>query len=222
MITEDFHSLRKQMIDQQLIPRGISDVNVLNSMNNVPREKFVPFKLIPFAYQDSALPIGDEQTISQPFMVSYMAQEAFLKPEDKVLEVGTGCGYSAAVLSNLVQVVYSTEIIRSLADNTRSRLQALGYNNIIVQHSDGSVGLPSEAPFDAILVTASAPSVPHELKEQLAINGRLIIPVVDKNSEALYRFTKLDANCYEEEYLEEVRFVPLTGKGGWFSPNLTD
>lgn len=210
-----FVQKRSEMVEKQLMPRGITNRNVLESMSAVPRHDFVPPALKKQAYDDNPLPIGYQQTISQPYIVAFMAQAAQLKPTDIVLEIGTGCGYAAAVLSKLVKKVYSIEFVPELALEAKKRLHTLGYSNIVVVEGDGSLGLKNHAPFNAILVTAGAPIIPEPLKEQLAINGRLIIPVGEHAHQKLVRITHLDQTHYQEERLQAVRFVPLRGEHGW-------
>ena len=204
---------------QQIHQHGVSNKAVLNAMNEVPRHCFLPDKMRSLAYMDSALPIGQGQTISQPFMVAHMAEQAQLKPSDKVLDIGTGCGYAAAVFATIVSSgrVCSVGIIPELAEGATNTLKDLGFDNVKVFLSDGSVGLPDESPFDAIIVAASAHHVPLHLKEQLSIGGRLIIPVYDsiEGFDKLKRVTRLTERDFSEDVLTAVRFVPLTGEQGW-------
>lgn len=211
----DFQEARSCMVKKQLWERGIRDERVLQSMSSVPRHLFVPLSLKTQAYDDTPLPIGYGQTISQPYMVALMAEAAQLKSSDIVLDIGTGSGYAAAVLSNLAKKVYSIELVSELAEEAKTRLKECGYSNVNVIQGDGSIGFKAYAPFDAILVAAGAPIVPHSLKEQLAINGRLIIPVGKELFQKLLRITRVDQNHYEEETLDSVRFVPLKGQEGW-------
>lgn len=211
-----FKDLRKQMIDYQLTARGLHDQNVLNAVNAVPREEFVPTDLVEFAYKDSPLPIAASQTISQPYIVALMTAALQLKPSDRVLEVGTGSGYAAAVLAEIVNDVYSIERHKILADTARTRLEELGYKNIQVLYGDGTLGWPEHAPFDAIVVAAGGPDVPETLKQQLAIGGRLVIPVgTSLRTQKLVRVRRISEDKYEEEDLGGVRFVPLIGAAGW-------
>lgn len=212
----DFEIMRDLMIEDQLRPMGISDPAVLAAMREVPREEFVPSELRRFAYEDGPLPIGDGQTISQPFMVAYMTQELELGIDDRVLEIGTGSGYAAAVLSRIVREVHSVERLAGLAASARERLRSLGYLNIRVHVGDGSLGLPEHAPYDAVVVTAGAPWVPKQLKEQLAVGGRLVIPVgTHPELQFLVRVRRLKEDNYGIEQLMAVRFVPLIGADGW-------
>ena len=212
----DFTELREQMIRHQLTARGVKDDAVLNAINMVPREKFVPTELIEFAYQDSPLPIAASQTISQPYIVALMIAGLELKPEDKVLEVGTGSGYAAAILSKLAREVFTIERHKVLADSARVTLHHFGYKNVLVFQADGTLGLPKEAPFDAIVVAAGGPCVPEILKHQLAIGGRMVIPVGSTlHSQKLLRIRRVSQNEFLQENLGDVRFVPLIGAAGW-------
>jgi protein-L-isoaspartate(D-aspartate) O-methyltransferase len=204
------------MVEVQLVRRGIRDRRVLDAMREVPRERFVETGFEEFAYEDGALPIADEQTISQPYIVALMTEAAELKPGDKVLEVGTGSGYAAAIASRLTRKVHTIERHGALAEVATERLAALRYTNVSVHTGDGTRGLPEEAPFDAILVAAGGPSVPDALKQQLAVGGRLVIPVGDSEGhQSLLRFTRQFEADYEEETLGALRFVPLIGAQGW-------
>jgi protein-L-isoaspartate(D-aspartate) O-methyltransferase len=168
---------RRHMVAGQLASRGIRDPAILDAMSEVPREEFVPRDLVEFAYEDAPLPIDESQTISQPYIVARMIQALELGPGDRVLEVGAGSGYAAAVLSRIAAEVFTIERHKSLADSAGERCRRLGYDNVHVRHGDGSLGWPEEAPFDAIVVAAGGPDVPRPLKEQLAPGGRLVIPV---------------------------------------------
>ena len=172
-----FEYLRKQMIDYQLVARGLRDQTVLNAVSAVLREKFIPTDLVEFAYSDSPLPIAASQTISQPYIVALMTAALELKPDERALEVGTGSGYAAAVLAEIAKEVYTIERHKILANTARKRLEELGYKNIQVLYGDGTLGWPEHAPFDAIVVAAGGPDVPETLKQQMAIGGRLVIPV---------------------------------------------
>jgi protein-L-isoaspartate(D-aspartate) O-methyltransferase len=204
------------MIDYQLAARGLHDQSVLDAVNAVPREEFVPTDLVEFAYSDAPLPIAASQTISQPYIVALMSAALELKPGERVLEVGTGSGYAAAVLAEITTDVYTIERHKILADTARSRLEELGYRNIQVLYGDGTLGWPEHAPFDAIVVAAGGPDVPESLKEQLAIGGRLVIPVGSSlRTQKLLRVRRISENEYQEEDLGDVRFVPLIGAAGW-------
>lgn len=202
------------MVEQQLKRRGISDPRVLAAMARVPRHAFVPKVAEPVAYADAALPIGHGQSISQPYIVALMAEAAQIGPEDRVLEIGTGSGYGAAVLACLAKEVYSIERQRELLEEARERLAALGYHNVHLTCGDGTTGWPEHAPYDAILVTAAAPDVPAPLAEQMVEGGRLVIPIGTRSGQTLMRFT-YHADGVEEEPLVEVRFVPLIGEHGF-------
>ena len=213
---DDFAALRERMIKEQLEARGLRDPAVLAAMRAVPREEFVPRQLRSLAYEDRPLPISEGQTISQPYMVAYMAEVLALTGGERVLEIGTGSGYAAAVLSRLVPMVLSVERLAGLASTARERLQMLGFTNITVQVGDGSLGWPPSAPFDAIVVTAGAREVPAALLEQLAIGGRLVIPVGSRpTAQSLIRVRREGAVDYRQETLMEVMFVPLIGAAGW-------
>ncbi|WP_026808923.1 protein-L-isoaspartate(D-aspartate) O-methyltransferase [Arenibacter latericius] len=201
---------RINMVNRQLIARGIKDPSTLEAMRVVPRHKFVPNKIVKQAYNDHALPIGNDQTISQPYIVAFMTESLKLSPTDKVLEIGTGSGYQAAVLAKMVSSVYTIEIIKNLAYSAIGRLDSLGYNNVMVKWGDGYHGWPEEAPFDAIMVTAGAEEVPKPLISQLKNGGRMVIPVDDKDGGTyLIRLTKHDEKL-KKEILAPVRFVPFT------------
>ena len=211
-----FEDLRKQMIDYQLAARGLHDQSVLDAVNAVPREEFVPTDLVEFAYSDAPLPIAASQTISQPYIVALMTAALELKPDDRVLEVGAGSGYAAAILAEIAKEVYTIERHKILADTARSRLEQLGYGNIQVLFGDGTLGWPEHAPFDAIVVAAAGPDVPENLKKQLAIGGRLVIPAGSSlHTQKLLRVRRISENEYQEEDLGGVRFVPLIGAAGW-------
>ena len=210
-----FDELRHRMVDEQLVARGIHDQRVLNAVAQVRREEFVPSPLQLEAYEDWPLPIGSGQTISQPFTVAYMIEALQLKGPENVLEVGTGCGYAAAVLSCLAREVHTVERVRELALTGRQRLEQLGYNNVSVHAVDGSLGLPRFSPFDAIVVTAGAPVLPAPYADQLRDGGRIVIPIGGApNRQRLYRFTKRGGGLVEND-LGSFAFVPLIGQHGW-------
>lgn len=212
----DFAYLRELMIREQLEYRGLHNQAVLAAMRSVPREEFVPRHLIEVAYSDGPLPIGEGQTISQPYMVAYMTEALELAETDKVLEIGTGSGYAAAVLSRIVTRVQSVERIEGLAVSARQRLERLGFTNIDVHVGDGSLGWPPSAPYDAIVVTAGAPEVPAPLLSQLSIGGRLVIPVGrNQTFQSLLRVRRYGEKEYRQENLMGVMFVPLIGAAGW-------
>lgn len=191
---------------------GIQDPAVLLAIRTVPRSSFVREDLVEHAYADTALPIGEGQTISQPYIVALMAEALELKPTDRVLEIGTGSGYGAAILSRIAGEVFTIERIESLARTAARRLQRLGYTNVHVRHGDGTLGWPEYAPYDAIAVTAAAPDVPAPLLEQLASGGRLVIPLgTDPDAQLLVRIRKTRDGRLTREELEYVRFVPLVG-----------
>lgn len=206
---------RQRMVDLQIAGRGIRDPYVLGAMREVPREVFVAEGFEQFAYEDGALPIGAGQTISQPYIVALMIEAAGIEPGDIVLEVGAGSGYAAAVMGRIAKTAYGIERHASLAEEAGRRLAALGYDNVVIQVGDGTRGLPEKAPFDAILVAAGAPEVPDALKQQLAIGGRLVIPVGGGEGQTLRKVTRVAEHRYEEENLGGVAFVPLIGEHGW-------
>jgi protein-L-isoaspartate(D-aspartate) O-methyltransferase len=202
-------SARNRMVDVQIAERGISDPRVIAAMRLVPREAFVAPELLEFAYDDGPLPIGEGQTISQPYVVALMTQAAELTPDNRVLEVGAGSGYAAAVLSRIVKKVYAIERHSSLARDAAERFRRLSYANITLRVADGSEGWSEEAPFDAILVAAGSVTIPRALKAQLAIGGRMIIPVGDPGDQNLLKIVRRGETQFDEESLGAVRFVPL-------------
>lgn len=207
---------RRRMVRRQIAGRGIADRRVLAAMEKVPREAFLPDALQEFAYEDTPLPIGEGQTISQPYIVARMAEAADIGPVDRVLEIGAGSGYAAAVLGELAGRVFTIERHRALADLARARLAQLGYDNVEVRTGDGTLGWPEQAPFDAIIATAGGPRVPEAWRAQLAAEGRLVMPVGETPThQRLIRLTRTDPGTWHGEEIEEVRFVPLIGEQGW-------
>jgi len=206
---------RKRMIDKDLIPRGIKDQKVLDAMLKVPRHLFVGDSQRMNAYEDHPLPIGEGQTISQPFIVALMTQALTLKGKESVLEIGTGSGYQTAILAELAGRVYSVERIPSLTGKARTAIDSLGYRNVLVKLSDGTMGWEEYAPYDRILVTAGSPSVPQPLLDQLAPGGILVIPVGSNSIQELMRVRKLADGSTREENLGGCVFVRLVGKHGW-------
>jgi protein-L-isoaspartate(D-aspartate) O-methyltransferase len=205
------------MVERDIAQRGVTDVKVLEALRTVPRERFLPDRLAEFAYDDTPLPIEEGQTISQPLIVAAMAAAAELTPESRVLEIGAGSGYGAAVLGHIAAEVWTIERHEPLATQARERLEDLGYDNVHVVYGDGTLGLPERRPFDAIVVTAGAPMVPEALIEQLAEGGRMVIPVgPDSRGQRLLRIRRRGADIVEED-LGPVRFVPLIGEQGWKS-----
>jgi len=204
----DFAAQRQRMVTEQLKARGISDERVLNAMNKVPREEFVPPDSRAGSYEDGPLPIGYGQTISQPYIVAFMTEQLRLKPSDRVLEIGTGSGYQAAILAELVSEVYSIEIVEPLAKNAEATLQRLGYENVHVKIGDGYKGWPEVAPFDAIIVTCAPDKVPQPLVDQLKDDGRMVIPVGDRFAQELYLLEKKNGQLKQSATLP-VRFVPM-------------
>ena len=207
---------RLEMVKRQIVGRGVKDPRVLAAMREVPREAFVPEEIRERAYEDGPLPIGDGQTISQPYVVAWMVEALDLGEGDRVLEIGAGSGYAAAVLASLAHQVYTVERLPALADSARQRLAALGYDNVEVRCDDGTLGWEEHAPYDAILVSAGAPEVPANLLDQLAEGGRLVIPVgEDRRVQRLLRYVRKDGSDFEHGELGRVQFVPLIGSGGW-------
>ena len=210
----DTAELRQWMVDRQLKARGIGNGHVLAAMREVPREAFVPDRLREFAYEDGPLPIGEEQTISQPYIVALMIEAAGVAPGHRVLEVGAGSGYAAAVMSRIAARVFAIERHETLAAEANERVADLGYDNLTIIAGDGSLGLPDEAPFDAILVAAGGDKVPEPLKQQLAIGGRLVVPVGGETLQSLLCVTRTGEDEWSEDDLGGVRFVPLIGAFG--------
>jgi len=202
------------MVQEQLIPRGITDRRVLEALVKVPRHLFVPEALWHQAYSDRPLPIGYGQTISQPYIVALMTEALELQGDERVLEVGTGSGYQAAILAELAKQVYSVERMPELARRARRILDRLGYGNVLIRVGDGSKGWPERAPFDAIIVTAGAPKVPKALLQQLKVGGRMVIPVGDEHSQELLKIVRLK-DGFQQEELGGCRFVKLIGEEGW-------
>jgi len=204
------------MRDRQLVARGIHDPAVLQAMVDVPRERFVPDEHSALAYADTPLPIGHGQTISQPYIVALMIEALEPGPDDRVLEIGGGSGYAAAVLSRVVKQVYTVERLQPLCERAERVLRELDYRNVEVVCADGTIGWPEAAPYDGILVAAGGPDIPRSLKAQLAPGGRLVIPVgAERTQQSLIRVTRTAEDEYEVEHLTEVRFVPLIGSEGW-------
>ena len=212
----DFAKLRDGMVDLQIARRGVRSRLVLDAMRTVPREVFLPEPLREFAYEDAPLPIAEGQTISQPYIVALMTDALALEGGEKVLEIGTGSGYAAAVLSRIARNVYTVERIGQLAEKAAAVLAKLGYSNVHVLHADGTRGWPDHAPYDAIVVAAGGPEVPESLKTQLKIGGRLVIPVgADRRVQELLRVIRVSEDQYQTEDIADVRFVPLVGEEGW-------
>lgn len=209
-----FRVQREELIDE-LTQKGISDLSVIKAIGRIPREKFIPVTMQHFAYKDVALPIGYEQTISQPYTVAYMTQQLNIKkPGMKILEIGTGSGYQAAVLYEMGCDVYSIERNLDLHHRTTKLFDKLGIR-VHAKYGDGTIGWKDFAPFDGIIVTAGSPSIPQKLKEQLIVGGRMIIPVGDRVSQKLLLFKKISEEEFETETIPEFAFVPLIGREGW-------
>ena len=209
-----YDMLREMMVATQLVARGIKDTHVLEAMNKVPRHLFIPEALWARAYEDVALPIGEGQTISQPYMVAVMTELLELSGDEKVLEIGTGSGYQAAVLSELAHEVFTIERVPVLADESRARLAGLGYNNVTVLTGDGSKGLEDKAPFDRIIITAAAPELPEILVKQLKEDGIIVAPVGERFSQVVIKGRK-KKGVLAEEFHTPCVFVPLIGEYGW-------
>ncbi|MGQ9509605.1 MAG: protein-L-isoaspartate(D-aspartate) O-methyltransferase [Thermodesulfobacteriota bacterium] len=210
----DFPKAREKMVEEQIVARGIRDSRVIAAMKKIPRHLFVEEALQNQAYSDHPLPIGEKQTISQPYMVALMTEALQLTGKERILEIGTGSGYQTAILAELAQEVYSIERIRSLAIKARKLLYELGYYHVEIKIFDGTAGWPEKSPFDAILVTAGAPDIPPPLYDQLAMGGRLVIPVGNAYGQDLLRVTKTKEGPKKED-LGGCRFVKLIGKYGW-------
>lgn len=210
----DFQNLRDLMVETQLISRGIRDSRVLDAMRRVPRHLFIDESLWYKAYDDMALPVGEGQTISQPYMVAIMTELLELKGDEKVLEIGTGSGYQAAILAELSGDVYTVERVRSLSERAREILTRLGYSNIHFRTGDGTLGWPEAAPFDRILITAGSPRIPEPHIEQLSDRGIIVAPVGDRFSQTLIKAVKQERRMMEQYHTPCV-FVPLIGKYGW-------
>lgn len=214
---QDFYiQSKRDMLKKQIQARGVTDPQVLEAMGSVPRHEFVPKHLQPYAYEDRPLPIGQGQTISQPYIVAFMTQALRLQKNESVLEIGTGLGYQAAVLSRIATRVFTVEYLEELAEQARECLSRMEYHNVYLKICDGTEGWPEYAPYKGIIVTASGPEVPESLKEQLDIGGRLVMPVGNyRFGQYLLRLTKGYYRDFQEERLLDVAFVPLRGKYGW-------
>lgn len=213
----DNEQLRLRMVETQIASRNVYDRGVLEAMSAVPRELFVPEPIRHLAYEDSPLPIGEGQTISQPYIVALMTQAAGVDRNSVVLDIGTGSGYAAAVFSRIVRQVYTIERIQSLHEKAREQFQKLGYANIEAKVGDGTLGWPEKGPFDAIVVTAGSPVIPEALVAQLKDQGCIVIPVGDLHGQELVRLRKQPNGQLSREVLDYVRFVPLIGEEGWHS-----
>ena len=213
-MSHDFKLARERMVKNQLASRGVADEGVLQAMGKTPRHLFISEALAGEAYNDHPVPIGEKQTISQPYIVALMTEALELKGKENTLEIGTGSGYQTAILAELSSRVYTIERIKSLLVDARKLLAQLGYSNVLFKAFDGTLGWKEYAPFDAIMVTAGAPSLPEPLMDQLADNGRMVIPVGDRYTQELIKVTKKGENL-EQESLGGCRFVDLIGIHGW-------
>lgn len=212
----DFDHARQTMVTRQVAARGVNDERVLAAMRRVPRERFVPGELRELAYDDTALPLTDGQTISQPYIVAVMAEAAEIEPDDRVLEIGAGSGYAAAVLAEMAREVVTIERKPSLARRARRNLSEAGYREVKVITGDGTLGWPEAAPFDAILAAAGGSHIPPAWKDQLAVGGRLVMPVGETSRrQSLRKILRTGLDRFEEEDLGQVVFVPLVGAEGW-------
>lgn len=211
----EYYSKRQQMVDTQLIPRGIHDIRVLNAMRKIPRHLFLDEALWPQAYEDHPLPIGEKQTISQPYMVALMTEALQLKGKEKILEIGTGSGYQTAILAELAEQVYTIERIPVIARRARKTFDELKYTNIVITISDGTRGWQEHAPYDGIIVTAAAPRTPNPLFEQLEIGCKLVIPIGDEHFQDLMLYIKEGEDTHKEENYGGCRFVKLIGEHSW-------
>jgi protein-L-isoaspartate(D-aspartate) O-methyltransferase len=213
-MVDKYKHLREWMVESQIVERGIRDKRVIEVMKKVPRHLFVPEDIIESAYDDRALPIGYGQTISQPYIVALMTELLELKGDNKVLEIGTGSGYQAAILAELVKEVYTIERVEPLAEEAKRRFEKLGLKNIKVYVKDGTEGLPDESPFDKIIITAATPDIPQPLVEQLKEGGIIVAPVGERYSQYMLKAIKKGKEL-ERSYLIPVAFVPLIGRYGW-------
>lgn len=210
----NFEKERKRMVEEQIVGRGVKDERVLAAMRKVPRHEFLPEAIRGMAYQDSALPLGEAQTMSQPYMVAVMSELLGLSGIERVLEIGTGSGYQAAVLAELCGKVYTVERIKILADRARATLDRLGYRSVAIKVYDGTYGWKDMAPFDAIIVTAGSPDIPAPLVEQLKEGGRMVIPVGERYGQMLMKVVKTPEGPITDQSIPCV-FVPLIGNHGW-------
>ncbi len=205
---------RNRMVDEQIVTRGVTDARVLAALRKVPRHAFLPEAIRGMAYSDNALPLGEGQTMSQPYMVAIMSELLALTGSERVLEIGTGSGYQAAVLAELCEKVYTVERIKVLADRARENLDRLGYRTVAIKVYDGTYGWKEQAPFDAIMVTAGSPDIPAPLVEQLTEGGRMVIPVGDRYGQILTKIVRTGGTTVTERSIPCV-FVPLIGNHGW-------
>jgi len=210
----NFEKERRRMVDEQIVGRGVQDGRVLAVLRKVPRHEFLPEAMRGMAYADNALPIGEGQTMSQPYMVALMTELLGLAGKERVLEIGTGSGYQAAVLAELCEKVYTVERVKGLAEKARATLDRLGYKNVAIKVYDGTYGWKEMAPFDAVIVTAGAPEIPAPLVEQLAEGGRLVVPVGERYSQMLLKIVKTAEGTVTQKSIPCV-FVPLIGNHGW-------
>lgn len=211
----EYSATRQKMVETQLLPRGIKDSRVIAAMKKVPRHLFLDEALWPEAYEDHPVPIGEKQTISQPFIVAIMSETLKLNGKEKILEIGTGSGYQTAILAELAEQVYSIERLPSIAKRARKILDELKYSNIVITIGDGTLGWKDHSPYDGIIVTAAAPYPPQTLLEQLKIGGRLVIPIGDESTQDLTLYIRESEGDYNKESYGGCRFVKLIGEQGW-------
>jgi protein-L-isoaspartate(D-aspartate) O-methyltransferase len=211
---DEFEHIRELMVSNQIARRGVDAPRVLEAMRSVPRHRFVPSESQNYAYDDFPIPIGQGQTISQPYIVALMTQLLQLEGDEKVLEIGTGSGYQAAILASLAKTVHTVEMLPELSERADKILAELGFSNIHMHIGDGSLGWPKAAPYHGILVTAAAPKLPQALLDQLSENGKLVIPVGDRGSQVLQVWERVQAGFNHEDIIP-VAFVPLRGESGW-------
>ena len=211
----ELQALRDEMVRYQIAARGVRSPQVLQAMRQLPREAFVDAALRHLAYEDNPLPIGEQQTLSQPYVVALMTEALHLRDSDRVLEIGTGSGYAAAVLGRIARQVFSIERVQALADSAAARLRDLGCDNVQVRQGDGTLGWAEQAPFDAIMVSAGGPCVPPSLKSQLALGGRLVMPMGRDEFQELLVLTRVAESQFKTRSLGGVRFVRLIGEQGW-------
>ncbi len=210
-----YDSKRQYMVETQIVARGIKDKRVVDALRKIPRHLFLDEALWPQAYEDHAMPIGEKQTISQPYIVALMTEALQLDDKKKILEIGTGSGYQTAILAEIADQVYSIERIPSIAKRARKVFDKLQYRNVVITIGDGTSGWREHSPYDGIIVTAASPTIPKPLLEQLTTGGRLVIPIGDESTQDLMVYTKEDTNDYREENYGGCRFVKLVGEYGW-------
>jgi protein-L-isoaspartate(D-aspartate) O-methyltransferase len=213
-VQQNWKKQRKEMVEKQLVKREITDKAILQAFGEVPRHKFIPQEYKKYSYSDRPLPIAENQTISQPYIVAAMIKEMEINSDDSVLEIGIGSGYAAAILSKIVKTVFGVEMHQDLVNQAKNRLSNLGYKNIEIKQGDGTKGWEKKAPFDGVIVSAAAPEIPGPLLQQLKNGNNLIIPLGDNHIQNLTKIRK-EKEGYKQDYMEMVRFVPLVKEEGW-------